>query len=56
MTPEERRIVTALAAHERAREDWQARGRTSWEATDVGVRMRDVEDAAVDRREADSWD
>ncbi len=58
MNDDERKaIVTAMAAHERAREAWQARGRTTWESTvEVGVSLRDIQAAADDRRTTLEWD
>ena len=57
MTDTERRaLVAAMAAHERAREAWNVRGRTTWEgAVDVGISQRDINAAAEDLRASRSW-
>ena len=58
MTDTERReLVASMAAHERARAAWNARGRTTWEgAVDVGISQRDINAAAEDLRASRSWD
>lgn len=50
-------VIAKALALEVAQEDWQARGRTTWEgAVVVGVRNRDINAAAEDLRASRSWD